>query len=342
MKAVAHTKITLLFGRSTMVLNRTVGYASSLGYSATVLRVNTVLRKLRGGSQSVLVRASDGFLYWVKMLAGLQGPNVLANEVLGNELARYLGVSVPNWSPIEFSRDCIEANPLCRPEPGSGLPRPSPGLYFATRAVGQNECEGIYEILPGNWLSGVSNRDEFFGMLTLDVWANQVGSRRAVFVPSSDRSLITAVFIENSQMFGGFWGRDEQRPGAALYPDGRVYASSNLKQSCDRWLREIAAIDETLLLRLGRFIPQEWAVSNYLEQTVSKLRTRQRHLQHLLARELRLIGETEMQSAIPILAGDHLAEVSVGQIIEGWKPETQFRERRGRRLGRRNSDRNLY
>jgi hypothetical protein len=342
MEAVAHAKITLLFGRSTMVLNRTVGYASSPGYSATVLRVNTVLRRLRGGSQSVLVRASDGYVYWVKMLAGYQGPNVLANEVLGNELARYLGISVPDWSPIEFSKDCIEANPLCWPELGSGLPRPSPGMYFATRASGQDECEAAYEILPGNWLNKISNRDDFAGMLALDVWTNQVGSRKAIFVPSPDRSLITAVFIENSQMFGGFWGSEEQSRGAALYSDPRVYANSDLEQACDRWLQKIAAIDESVLRRLARFIPQEWTVPNYLEQTISKLRTRRRNLQQLLARELALIGETGMQSASPILAEDRLGEMSVSQILEGWKPENRFRERRGRRPGRRSSDRNLY
>jgi hypothetical protein len=337
-----HIPISLTLERSTMVLDRTKGYRRSLGYSSSVLKANTVVRKLRSGLQSVLVRASDGFPYWVKLLDGLQGPNTLANEVLGNELTRYLGISVPNWSPIEFSKDFLDSNPLCWPEPGSGLPRPSPGMYFASRALEQDLGETAYEILPGNWLNRISNRDDFVGMLALDVWANQVGNRRAVFVPSADRSLITVAFIENSQMFGGFWGNGEQRPGTALYLDQRVYANLNLREACHRWLRKIAVIDEALLLHLGRFIPGEWMAHGALEQIVTKLQIRQRRLEHLLAQELRLIDETGDQSVPRIMAIENLPELSVGQILDGWKPESHFRQRHRRHLVRRNTSLNLY
>ena len=99
-----------------MVFNRAEGFASSLGYSSTILRTSAVLRKLHGRSQTVLVRASDGFLYVVKMMAGLEWPNILANGVLCNQLATYLGLSVPNWRPIEFSKGCLERK----------LPAPAP------------------------------------------------------------------------------------------------------------------------------------------------------------------------------------------------------------------------
>jgi hypothetical protein len=334
--------ISLILGRSTMVLDRMDGYASSHGYGAAVLRANTVVRKLCGESQSVLVRASDGFLYWVKLLGGLQGPNALANEVLGNELARHLGISVPNWSPIEISRDFLDSNPLCWPEPGTGVPLPSPGMYFAEQALGQDFAETVYEMLPGNWLNRISNRDDFFGMLVLDVWTNRVGKRKAVFVPSQDRSLITAAFIENGEMFGGFWGSEEQRPGTALYTDGRVYAHSDLKQACNRWLRKITAVDEALLIRLGGSIPAEWNVPGALEQIVSKLQIRQRHLEYLLAQELELMGETGSLSASRVIAEEDQPELSVGQILEGWKPENQFRERRRRFPARRYTDCSFY
>jgi hypothetical protein len=91
-----------------MVFNRAEGFASSPRYSSTILRTRAVLRKLQGRSQTVLVRASDGFLYMVKMMAGLEGPNVLANGVLCNQLARYLRLSVPNSCPIELSKGRLE------------------------------------------------------------------------------------------------------------------------------------------------------------------------------------------------------------------------------------------
>jgi hypothetical protein len=91
-----------------MVFNRAEGFAGFPGYSSTILKTRAGLRKLHGRSQTVLVRASDGFLYVVKMMAGLEWPNVLGNGVLCNQLARYLGLSVPNWRPIEFSKRCLE------------------------------------------------------------------------------------------------------------------------------------------------------------------------------------------------------------------------------------------
>ena len=91
-----------------MVFNRAEGFASSPGYSSTILSASAVLRKLHGRSQTTLVRASDGFLYLVKRMAGLEWPNVLANGVLCNQLARYLGPSVPDRRPIEFSKGCLE------------------------------------------------------------------------------------------------------------------------------------------------------------------------------------------------------------------------------------------
>lgn len=46
------------------------------------------VRPLRGGSQPFLAGASDGQLYVVKFNGNPQGPNVLLNECVGNELYR--------------------------------------------------------------------------------------------------------------------------------------------------------------------------------------------------------------------------------------------------------------
>src|SRR5271169_3512376 len=44
------------------------------------LKAAAVIRKLNGNSESVMMLASDGFLYVVKMAGSPQGPNILANE----------------------------------------------------------------------------------------------------------------------------------------------------------------------------------------------------------------------------------------------------------------------
>ncbi len=57
--------------------------------------VTQYVRNLRGGSQPILARASDGFLYVVKFANNLQGPNLLFNESAGSELYLACGLPIP-------------------------------------------------------------------------------------------------------------------------------------------------------------------------------------------------------------------------------------------------------
>jgi hypothetical protein len=63
---------------------------------------------MRGGSQPALIRCDDGKLYVVKFFNNPQGPNVLANEVLGNELLNVLHLPSPQWKMVFISRSFIK------------------------------------------------------------------------------------------------------------------------------------------------------------------------------------------------------------------------------------------
>jgi hypothetical protein len=52
------------------------------------------VRKLRGGSQSQLLRASDGAYYVCKLTNNPQHVRVLANEMLATRLGHLLGLSI--------------------------------------------------------------------------------------------------------------------------------------------------------------------------------------------------------------------------------------------------------
>ncbi len=281
-----------------MVCNRQEDDGVSPALSSPVLRAGAVFKKLNGESHTVLVRASDGFSYVVKMMDSFRGPNVLANKALGTELARYLGLSVPDWRPIEFSETCMERYFLLH---GTGseswIDRPGPGAYFGTRALVQDDPEAVYKELPQNWLSRIGNRSDFAGMLLLDLWANQVGSRKAVFVLSSDGATVTAVFTGNGQMFGGFWGRDEQRRGAAVYRDRQVYAGLDVNRAFSLWLQKAVAMDEEMLLRMARDIPRQWHDSGYLQAVASQLQTRKWRVAQLLDDEMSLFAKGTHESA---------------------------------------------
>ncbi len=59
------------------------------------------LRRLRGGAQSHLLRASDGAFYVTKFQNNPQHIRVLANEMLATRLGLALGLPMPSVEAIE-------------------------------------------------------------------------------------------------------------------------------------------------------------------------------------------------------------------------------------------------
>jgi|ERR1035441_2641346 hypothetical protein len=279
-----------------MVSDRFEDDAVSQSQSPAVLKASAIVQRLRG-LHTVLVKASDGLLYVVKMMDSFQGPNALANEALGYELANYLGLAVPDWRPIEISESCVDKYLLLHwTGSDSWLDRPGPGLYFGSRAIGLNDQGLAVTELPEDWLNRISNRSDFAGMLILDLWANQVGPRKALFVPSADRLTVTAFFFDNSQMFGGFWGREEHRRGESLHRDRRVYANLDVNRIFNQWLQNAIALDEKMLLQMARSVPRQWHDGSYLQEVASQLQARKWRVAQLLAQEVNLLAESKDES----------------------------------------------
>lgn len=217
------------------------------------------LRKLRGGSQSILVRADDGFLYVAKFLRNLQGPNLLFNEAMGTELFRAYGLSVPEWRPILVNKLFLDRNSACWFETESGRVRPEPGLCFASRFLG-GAADGIWEILPGSYFRRVSNRMAFGLAWLLDVCARHSDNRQAVFVRAQDGNL-RAVFIDHGGMFGGPCGTAQPPPICSRYLDPRIYEDMILG-----FRRESDILDEKYLWDRLRALPADWRSASAIEQ----------------------------------------------------------------------------
>jgi len=256
-----------------------------------------MLFALPGKSQSVLVRASNGLLYVVKLLAGLNAPFALSNEILGTELARYLGLSVPNWTLIELTEDWFRRSFANWPGPEGWGIRPHPGIYFASRGLGHGYEEEILEVLPDLWFDTVTNRNDFIGMLILDLWTNRAGQRKALFVPGPEKGKYTALFGDNLQMFGGPWADAQQKVGDVLFHDHRIYWALDFERECNWWLGRIGSIDPSIVMRLARSIPSQWIDLNHIEQIRILLGARQNRLEDLLAREIRsMTGSGDSQA----------------------------------------------
>jgi hypothetical protein len=270
-------------------------FAESLGgrgcsaNSSSFLKAGTALRCLPNRAQSVLVRASDGNTYGVKMLGNTRGPNVLANEALGAELARHLGLTVPRWRSIEMSDEFLDRNNLCWFKTSSEHFRPIAGLHFASPIIGQDASTAVYEVLPGEWISRVDNREDFVGMLLLDIWANHTDNRQSVFTRDLATQKLTAIFVDNGHMFGGPSGQEVYRRGSAMYLDRRVYEGLDMKGALNRWLERVRSIDKCVLLRLAESVPNAWMSERYLEKVISQLQIRKGALEQLFHHETNLI-----------------------------------------------------
>src|SRR5579864_3263205 len=74
------------------------------------------IRRMRGGSQAHLLRASDGAYYVTKFQNNPQHVRVLANEMFATRLAQWLGLPVPRVEVIDISDWLIANTPDLRVE----------------------------------------------------------------------------------------------------------------------------------------------------------------------------------------------------------------------------------
>jgi hypothetical protein len=218
--------------------------------------VTQYVRNLRGGSQPILAWASDGLLYVVKFANNLQGPNLLFNESAGSELYRACGLPVPEWRPLAVSGSFLDKNPDCWMQTEGGRLRPASGLCFGSRYLGENG-KRILEILPGSMFKRVHNQTSFWMAWLIDVCAEHVDNRQAIFVEDAE-GWLEAHFIDHGHLFGGPKADMKRNFGASRYLDPRIYG----EVSCEVLLSfqdVLQALDADKLWQRIEAIPVEWS-----------------------------------------------------------------------------------
>jgi hypothetical protein len=139
------------------------------------------IRRMRGGAQSHLLRASDGAYHVVKFLNNPQHPRVLANEFLASRIGFALGLPMPQVNVIEVPDWLIQRTPeLCIDSAGLKTPCRS-GLQLACRYVADPERNMVFDYLPESMFASISNLNQFTEVLVLDKWTCNADGRQAVF-----------------------------------------------------------------------------------------------------------------------------------------------------------------
>jgi hypothetical protein len=217
------------------------------------------LRGLRGGSQSHLLRASDGALYVTKFQNNPQHIRVLANEMLATRLGLALGVPMPRVEVIEVS-DWLVAN---TPDLGirlAGAEMPcQAGKQLGSQYVGEDTPGLTLDYLPRELLQGVRNLGDFARVLVLDKWTCNADGRQAIFSRKMPRSgRYDATFVDQGYCFNAGEWTFPDFPLRGVYATNCVYEGVVEWESFEPALTRAEEMDAHAIWEYAADIPEEW------------------------------------------------------------------------------------
>ena len=227
------------------------------------LSANKYIRRMKGGSQSILVQCDDNRFYVVKMAGNPQGPNVLANEFLGSVIAGAVGLPVAESKAIYISDHFIDSEQDMWFGLPSGRKRPEAGLHFGSLLLGQpTGPERPSDYISRSRVTTIANRDAFLGMYILDVWANHQDNRQAVLIRRSDDDTQEAFFIDHGHMFAGTHWNFQERPGAAFHVESSVYSDLWHDEIVTSWISHFRTVLPDVLSWVIPRVPLQWYKGN--------------------------------------------------------------------------------
>ena len=244
------------------------------------------VRSMRGGSQSHLLRASDGNYYVVKFQNNPQHVRVLANEMFATRLAQWLGLPVPQVEVIEVSDWLIENTPELRMRVGSGSVPCSSGPQLGS-LYPSDLTAPVFDYLPQNALERVANLQDFGRVLVLDKWTANCDGRQAIFIRKRNREDYSATFIDHGYCFNaGEWSFVDS-PMRGIYPNQRVYAGVSGWDSFEPVLSRAERTERADLAKCADHIPEEWCGDSVALQNLVDSLFRRRGMIRQLIDELR-------------------------------------------------------
>jgi HipA-like kinase len=240
------------------------------------------VRRMRGGSQSHLMRASDGHFYVVKFQNNPQHLRVLANEMFATRLGQWLGLPMPRVEVIEVSDWLITNSPDMRVDVG-GLGKPcSSGPQLAS--LYPDIESQIFDYLPESQLAQVTNLKDWACCLVLDKWTGNCDGRQAIFIRKPRGRKFTATFIDQGYCFNaGEWTFPDS-PLRGVYARNCVYQDVTGWKAFEPALSKAEEADITDIWRCAEPIPPEWYGYDHdaLNQMVEMLHQRRSIIRNLI------------------------------------------------------------
>lgn len=230
------------------------------GPQTPVIRGVEQVRRMRGGSQSHLMRCSRGEYYVVKFQNNPQHRRILVNELLAARLADKLDLPITDVAIVEVSERLIDqTDELVMELPKFGVPC-SHGLQFGSRYFGNPRDNKTLDRLQSGELRSVKNVRDVIGMLVFDKWLCNCDGRQFVFAPDRDGNYIMAGIDQGFCFNAGEWNFPDS-PLRGLYGDKTIYRELNLRTLDDfePWLSRLEnEFTFKTLERAAQSVPTAW------------------------------------------------------------------------------------
>jgi hypothetical protein len=252
------------------------------------------IRRMRGGSQSHLMRCSDGNYYVVKFQNNPQHRRVLVNELLGTRLAARLKLPTTPTAVIEVREDLILlTQDLCIEMSLSRVPC-LPGLQFGSSYIGDPHHLSMLDIASDKHILDAANLRDFVGMLVFDLWTGNTDGRQVIFRRPNVGAPHQAWMIDQGFCFNaGEWNFPDT-PRRSMYLRKAVYEQVQGIEAFEPWLWVLESeVSKRLLWDIAKAIPPEWHDydTSALRGLLEKLDSRRTAVRKLLRRLKETIPE---------------------------------------------------
>ena len=244
------------------------------------------IRRMRGGSQAHLLRASDGAYFVTKFLNNPQSPRILANEMFATQLGLWLVLPMPQVAAIEVCDWLIENTPELRIQlAGAEIPCRS-GLQFGSRYPYDpaNEPMEIFDYLPESLMDKVVRPSCFAQVLVIDKWLANADGRQAIFTRKRRARNFQVSFIDHGYCLNaGEWTFPDQ-PLRGVYARNCVYKGVTGWESFEPTLTRAEESDIIDIWRCTQRIPAEWYEYDCegLERVVHAVHERRKNIRGLI------------------------------------------------------------
>jgi hypothetical protein len=216
------------------------------------------IRKMRGGSQAHLLRASDTHYYITKFQNNAQAVRILANEYLATRLGRFLGLPMPEVAALEVSEWLIQNSPDLKIDLGVGSVLCASGLQLGSRYVADPLQTPVFDYLPEAMLNRIANWQDFPRVLAFDKWTGNSDGRQAVFVKQPKERRYRGIFIDQGHCFNaGEWNFPDS-PLRGAFARNSVYERVIGWKAFEPTLSRIEQIGQTEIWNVAQELPAQW------------------------------------------------------------------------------------